>query len=147
MIDKNIFNKDIDFQGVKGLVFLGGKIIVFRRDNNTKNFPLQIDLPGGGREDQESPFETFKREVNEEFGINIEKKDIVYAKKYQSILDLSKDAYFFATKSLNIKENQIVFSDEGLEFFLVTPQGFINTKDGVRRQQDKVAYFLENYGK
>jgi 8-oxo-dGTP diphosphatase len=142
MIDKDTFNSDVDFNGTKGLVFIGDKIIVYRRDTKTSSFPLQIDLPGGGRENNESPFETFKREVREEFGLTIEREDISYSKKYQSILDPSKEAFFMATRPLNTEEKDIIFGDEGLEFFLISPQDFVNLKDGVKRQQDKVAEYL-----
>ena len=145
MIDQDIFNNDISFQGVKGLIFIGDKIVVFRRDNKTNNFPLQVDLPGGGREDNESPLETFKREINEEFGINIEKEDVVFSKKYPSILDSSKVAYFIVTRPLNINENEIVFGDEGLEFFLMTPKDFVSLSDGVKKQQEKVVEYLDTY--
>lgn len=144
MIDQNIFNKDIDFHGVKGLVFIGDKIVVFRRDTKTDNFPLMIDLPGGGREANESAFETFKREVNEEFGITIRKTDVVFSKKYQSVLNPSKEAYFIVTKPLDIKENDIIFGDEGTEFLLMSPQDFVNSNEGVKRQQDKVAHYLNS---
>ena len=142
MIDENTYNKDVIFQGVKGLIFIGDKIIVFRRDNKTRNFPLQVDLPGGGRENNESPFETFKREIMEEFGISISKEDLVSCKKYKSILDSNKEAYFMITKPLNIKEEDIRFGEEGLEYFLISPQDFVNLKDGVKGQQDKVAEYL-----
>lgn len=142
MIDQNIFDNNVNFHGVKGLVFIKDKIVVFRRDTKTTNFPLQVDLPGGGRENNESPFETFKREVMEEFGIYLEKDDVISSKKYQSVLDPSKEVYFIITKSLNITEQDIVFGDEGLEYFLMTPQDYVNLNDGVKRQQNKVVEYL-----
>ncbi len=144
MIDKDTFNNEVDLNGTKGLVFIGEKIIVYRRDTETTSFPLQIDLPGGGRENNESPFETFKREVREEFGLTIEREDISYSKKYQSSLDPSKVAFFMATRPLNIEAKDISFGDEGLEFFLISPQDFVNLEDGVNRQQDKVAEYLNS---
>ncbi len=144
MIDQNTFNSDVNFHGVKGLVFIGDKIVVFRRDTKTTNFPLQVDLPGGGRENNESPFQTFRREVMEEFGISVEKEDVLSSKKYQSVLDPNKEAYFIITKPLDITETDIVFGDEGLEYFLISPQDFVNLKDGVKRQQDKVADYLSS---
>ena len=142
MIEKDSFSK-IDFNGAKGIVFIGEKMLVYRRDNKTDFFPLKVDLPGGGREKDESPFETFKREVGEEFGINLEKSDILYSKKYKSVMEPRKESYFFVTKSLNIKESNIVFGDEGLEFFLVSPDEFVNLTDGIKRAQDKVADYLK----
>lgn len=142
MIDKDTFSKEVNFNGTKGLVFIRDKIIVYRRDTKTSSFPLQIDLPGGGREGKESPFETFKREVKEEFGVIVEKGDILFSKKYQSVLDPNKEAFFMVTRPLNIEEKDIIFGDEGLEFLLMTPQDFLNLEDGVKRQQDKVAEYL-----
>ena len=83
-------------------------------------------------------------EVKEEFGINIEKDDIRYSKKYQSILDPTKESYFFATRPLNIKESDIMFGDEGTEFRLVNLDEFVKMTDGIKRQQDKVNDYLKN---
>ena len=44
MIHENTYKK-VDFNGAKGLVFLGDKILTYRRDNKTSNKPLCIDLP------------------------------------------------------------------------------------------------------
>ena len=51
------------------MVILGDKMLVYRRDLNTKKLPGYLDLIGGGREGEESPFDTFKREVKEEVGL------------------------------------------------------------------------------
>ncbi len=143
MIDQDIFNNKVNFNGAKGLVFINDKIIVFRRDNKTDKFPLYIDLPGGGKENNESPFETFKREVKEEFGIDINISDIEYSKKYKSIFDPKIPAYFIVAKPLHLKENDIIFGDEGLYYFLITPKDFIKLGDAVERQQNKVIDYLD----
>jgi 8-oxo-dGTP diphosphatase len=143
VIDQNIFIER-NFHGVKGLVFIGDKMLVYRRDTNTDSFPLHIDLPGGGKENHESPFDAFKREVEEEIGIQIDKSDIRYAKKYVSPMDSSKESYFIATKSLGIEEKDIVFGNEGLEFFLMNPKEYLNLSDGINRQQNKVTECLDN---
>ncbi len=142
MIDANTYNKNIDFVGAKGLIFIDDKIILFRRDTKTNNFPLQVDLPGGGREGGESPWETFKRETEEEFGIEIKKEDVCFSKKYPSIFDATKEAYFIVVKPKNIEEKDIVFGDEGLGYVLMTPKEFVLLDDGVKRQQDKVDEYL-----
>lgn len=36
--------------GAKGLIFIGEKVLVYKRDNNTIDHPLMIDIPGGTRE-------------------------------------------------------------------------------------------------
>ena len=147
MIDQNLFEKNRNFHGVKGMVYLGDKILVYRRDGNTDSFPFHIDLPGGGKEDAESPFDTFKRELKEEFGINISKEDINYSKQYMSIMDPNKESYFVVTRPLNLKISEIVFGNEGLGFLLIPPDEYVNLNDGIKRQQDKVAEYLETLKK
>ena len=142
MIDQRIF-EERNFHGVKGVVFLHDKMLVYQRDTKTFNFPLCIDLPGGGKENHESPFETFKREVFEEFGITVNQSDIVYAKKYKSAFDQTKESYFIVTKPLNIKESDIIFGDEGLRFFTITPEEFLVLSNGIERQKKKVREYLE----
>ncbi len=142
MIDQVIFSKDVNFQGTKGLVYIGDEIVVIRRDANTNNSPLQVDIPGGGRENDESPFETFKREVKEELGLDIQENEIIYSKKYIDVVDSNNEAYFIVVKPPNIKKEDIIFGDEGLEFFLIKPEEFCNLTDAVKKQQDKVAEYL-----
>ncbi len=142
MIDKDTYSKKVEFLGAKGLIFIGDKVILFQRDSKTNNFPLQVDLIGGGREEGESPWETFKRETREELGIEINEEDVCFSKKYPSIFDATKEAYFIVVKPKDIKESDIVFGDEGLEYILMAPKEFVLLDDGVKRQQDKVAKYL-----
>lgn len=141
MLHENTFKK-VDFNGAKGLVFIGDKIIVYRRDQKTDIYPLFLDLPGGGREDDESPFDTFQREVKEEFGITIEKGDVYFSSTYQSGTDPSKESYFIVTKPLKLNTADVIFGNEGLEWFLMTPDEFIARPDGIKKQQKGVAKYL-----
>lgn len=144
MIDPEVFNQntEVNFHGTKGMVYIEDRILVFRRDKNTNRFPLQVDLPGGGREGNESPFENFKRELEEEFGLKITEQDVIYAKKYPSIADPNISAYFFVIKNEHLKEKDVIFGSEGLYFQLLTPEEFLNLPDGVQRQQKKVLDYI-----
>jgi len=144
MVDQKIFDKTRNFHGVKGIVFIEGRMLVYRRDTKTDNFPLHIDLPGGGRESNESPFETYKREVKEEFGLEINEGEIVYAKQYMSVMDVSKESYFIVVKPMNIKESDIIFGDEGLEFFLMKPEEYLSLDDIIERHKVKVTDYLNS---
>ena len=115
--------------GSKGLVFIGNKVLVYRRDNNTKLYPLYIDLPGGGLEPNETPFETFEREVYEEFGLKIHKEDITYVKKYPGVTDTSKYAYFPVAKLPEEAEKKIKFGNEGLEYMVLELDDYFGRED------------------
>lgn len=141
MIHENTFKK-IDFNGAKGLVFLADKIITYRRDHKTTRFPGCIDLPGGGREGNESPFQTFKREIKEEFGLDIQESDIDFSATVRSIVEPAKNSYFVVTKPLSFKPSDVVFGNEGSEWLLLTPEEFVNRPDGIERQQKRVKKYL-----
>lgn len=142
LIDQRIFDHERNFHGVKGMILIGDKMLVYRRDNKTERFPLSIDLPGGGREPGESPFETFCRETKEEFGLNITEKDIVYAKQHISSIDQSKEGYFIVVKPATLEADDIVFGDEGLEPSLITVEDYLKLKDAISRHQDRVREYL-----
>lgn len=142
MIHKDTF-KNVDFNGAKGLVFLGDKILTYRRDFKTNKYPGCIDMPGGGREGNESPFETFKREVNEEFGININENDILFSCSFRSFDDPTKISFFITTKQLKYSEADVLFGDEGTGWQIMTPDEFIHRADGIDRQQMRVKNYLK----
>lgn len=140
-IHENTF-KSVDFVGAKGLVFLGDKILVYRRDDKTTSAPLCIDLPGGGREGEESPFDSFRREVQEEFGIAIQKDEIEFSCTVVSTMDPSKKSYFIVARTRGLMPEDIVFGNEGTEWMLITPDEFIKRPDGIERQQKRVERYL-----
>ena len=144
MIDENTFDgKHLDFNGTMGLVYIGKEILVYRRDDKAPSWPLCVGLPGGGREGNETPFETFSREVKEEFDLNIKEEDIVYSKKYDSIEKLGKFSYFMVAKSKDLTEKDIVFGSEGLYHFLMDPVEYSSLEDAVTPFKARINSYLE----
>ena len=141
-IDPNTFNK-IEFNGANGMLFIGNQILVYRRDTKTAKSSGCIDMIGGGRENYETPFETFKREVREEVGLDIERSDIQFSCPFESYDDPTKISFFFVTKPLNYKQSDIKFGAEGTEWLMMTPQEFIDRPDGIERQQKRVKDYLD----
>jgi 8-oxo-dGTP diphosphatase len=111
------------------LVFIGDDLVVYRRDNKAKLFPLHIDLPGGGPENNETPFETFQREVQEEFSVTVQKSDIIYVRKYPSKLEVGKYAYFPVAKLSPTVEAKIKLGNEGLEYMRMPLNTFLRLDD------------------
>lgn len=127
-IDK-LFSFDKNTAGTKGLVFIGDKLLIYRRDRNTDVFPQYLDVPGGGPLTLETPYETFRREVKEEFDLDINKANMVYVKKYQSTKQQGKYEYFCVAKLSQECEARIMLGDEGYDYYLMSIDEYLGAND------------------
>lgn len=132
--------------GSKGLVFIGSNVLVYQRDSKTDAFPLQLDLPGGGPEGKETPFETFRREVQEEFGLLLKAEDIVYVRKYPSVLAAGKFAYFPVAKLPESAAATVHFGEEGLEYFLMSLEEYLGQKSSWSVLQERARDYRKASG-
>jgi 8-oxo-dGTP diphosphatase len=128
-IPEDVFQGSHDFDGVQGLVFLGPRVLIYRRDTKTPRYPLHLSLPGGGREENETAFETFRREVNEEFSLEVRAEDVIYGKYYPSDDDLQYRGYFLAAQLEAEAAERIVFGSEGLVYHVVDLEFFLTCPD------------------
>lgn len=141
---KEIFQEDENFAGTKGLVFIGEKVLVYRRDANAPKYPNLIDVPGGGKESNETPFETFSREVLEEFGLTIRQEDIVYGRKYKSAVKDNEFGWYLVAELPESDENNIVFGDEGVGYALMGLDEFLKRQDAWPAYQKRAADYLSS---
>lgn len=143
-IDAETFDSGATFHGVKGLVRVGDKIIAIRRDDHTLKYPLHIDVPGGGREEQESPFETLSREIREVLAITLTHDDIVYSKRYANPPSRDHDTFFMVTRELTLDPHDIVFGEKGLTYHIMTVHDFISSETAVEKQKDRIVTYLRD---
>jgi 8-oxo-dGTP diphosphatase len=123
---------ETDFVGTKTALFAGDKLVVFLRDNKKGlRFANMWDFPGGGREVEETPFECLRREVNEEFGITLNEKDIIWEKKYPAMHDPALTAYFMVARIPKERLATVSFGSEGQKWTLMTPEEFLARDDAV----------------
>lgn len=141
-IDTDTFNGNALFHGVKGLIRVADKIIVVRRDTKTMKYQLQLDLPGGGREGNESPFETLKREIRETLGINLGPDDIAFSVRYDNPSGHAQDTFFLVTKELTLDPHKINFGEKGLMYSFMTMHEFIKRPDAVEKQKGRIINYL-----
>jgi 8-oxo-dGTP diphosphatase len=142
---EDFFNPDKLVVGAKGLVYIGSLLLVYRRDNKPKRAPLLIDVPGGGSDPGETGFETFQREVKEEFGLTINKENIVYAKRIPSRFpgEEGKFGYFAVAKLPDTAEKDIRFGDEGLEWMLMSEAEYLGHKDAWDIYRDRAKDYIQ----
>ena len=133
-----------DFTGCKIALFSGDKILtILRDDKETIPWPNMWELPGGGREGNETPFECVAREVYEELSIQLSKDDIIWSWIYPSMLDENKNSVFLVGQLTQEQFDSIVFGDEGQAYKLMSIEEFLNSKQAVPQLQGRLRDYLE----
>lgn len=86
----------VDFNGVKIALFYNDNLLVYERDNTPGlRFAGLWDFFGGGREGDETPSECINRELKEELGISITKKQVMFQKIFPAMHDPLQNAYLW----------------------------------------------------
>jgi 8-oxo-dGTP diphosphatase len=122
----------VAFRGAKAALYFDGKILVYQRDDKPGlNYSGMWDLPGGGREGNETPAECVIREIQEEFTINLSEDAFTYAKEYPST-DYPGERAWFLVGSLTINQKEAIkLGDEGQGFNFWTPEQIIESDEFV----------------
>ena len=133
-----------DFTGCKIALFCGDKLLTILRDDKSNiPYPNTWELPGGGREGDESPFECVAREVYEELGIHLTEDCLLCSKVYPSMLFEGKESVFLVGKLAQEQFDKIVFGDEGQGYNLMSVEEFLGSDKVVPQLQDRVREYVE----
>lgn len=109
-----------DFSGSKIALFCEGQIVTSLRDD-FPGLPYAgyWDLPGGGRENDETPFECLARETMEELNLTLTKDNIDWVKAYQGMIKPDKLSVFMVGHISKADFDNIVLGDEGQTYKLL----------------------------
>ena len=133
-----------EFTGCKITLICEGQILtILRDDKETIPYPNMWDLPGGGREGNETPFECVAREVYEELNIQLSKDDVIWSRLYPSMLDENKKSVFLVGKLTQEQFESIIFGDEGQGYKLVSFEEFLTSDRVVPQLQERVRDYVE----
>ena len=133
-----------DFTGCKIALFCGDKLLTILRDDKSNiPYPNTWELPGGGREGDESPFECVAREVYEELGINLTEDCLLWSKVYPSMIFEGKESVFLVGQLTQDQFDSIVFGDEGQGYKLMSTEEFLGSDKVVPQLQDRVRDYLD----
>ena len=114
------------FHGAKVALFLGDRLLVLLRDDRPDLlFPAQWDFPGGGREGDETPFQTLAREVAEEVGLHLPEASVVWSAYLNAAHHPGQFVWFYVARLPATTASQIRFGNEGLCWALMTPAQFL----------------------
>lgn len=85
------------FVGAKAALFCGDALLALQRDTHPGlPWPGMWDLPGGGRDGDESPEACLLREVHEEFGLRLPPDRLTWRAVLPAMTDATRQAVFFA---------------------------------------------------
>lgn len=133
-----------EFTGCKIALICEGQILtILRDDKETIPYPNMWDLPGGGREGNETPFECVAREVYEELNIQLSKADVIWFQIYPSMLDGNKKSVFLVGRLTQEQFESIIFGDEGQGYKLVSFEEFLTSDRVVPQLQERVRDYME----
>ena len=133
-----------DFTGCKIALFCGDKLLtILRDDKDNIPWPNMWELPGGGREGDESPFECAAREVHEELGIHLNEDCLLWGKIYPSVIFEGKQSVFMVGELSQEQFDNIVFGDEGQGYKLMNIEEFLTSSQVVPQLQGRLRDYLE----
>jgi 8-oxo-dGTP diphosphatase len=105
------------FVGAKIALFLDDQILTYLRDDHAGlPWAAHWDLPGGGREGDESGVDCLFREVEEEFGLRLGLSHLTWRCVLPAMLSPGKPSLFFAGRITAQEAATIRFGDEGQEW-------------------------------
>lgn len=135
------------FDGAKAALFIGSELLVYRRDDRP-GLPWagMWDFPGGGREGDETPVQTLRREVDEEFGLDLPEAAIRWRRMFPAPHRGDAPVWFFVAALPASAAARVVFGDEGQEWRLMTPEAFLALPDAVPSFAPRLRIWAEATG-
>ncbi|MBA4350008.1 MAG: DNA mismatch repair protein MutT [Rhodobacter sp.] len=130
---------DAGFVGAKAALFCGDAILTCLRDTHPGlPWPGWWDLPGGGREGEESPEACLLRELREEFGLRLPASRLTWRVILPAMLYPERTSYFFVGSVTANEVASIRFGDEGQGWALMPTEEFLTHPKAIPDLQHRV---------
>ena len=140
----DLLHKQMEFSGCKIALLRDDKLLTILRDDKVSiPYPNMWELPGGGREGEETPFECVQREVFEELGLKLEEADILWVKDYQGMLDPGTTSIFMVGTISQEECASIVFGYEGQAYQMMNVSQFLSDEKVIPQLQSRLRDYLE----
>ncbi|MCA0041872.1 NUDIX hydrolase [Celeribacter litoreus] len=135
------------FDGAKIAIFRGEQILTILRDDRPDiPYPNHWDLPGGGREGSETPFETVARETFEEVSIRITQDRVLYQREEMAAVTSDARVHFFVARWDDLSDHSIRLGAEGQAWRWMSPNEFVSRDDVVPPLRGRLARYLAHAG-
>ena len=133
----------MDFVGAKAALFCGDTLLTYLRDDKPGlPWPAMWDLPGGGREGDETAEACLLRELHEEFGLTLPPERLIWRRVWPSMMDATRASVFFAGRITRDEIEAIHFGDEGQYWQMMAVADYLAHPRAVPELQRRVAVAL-----
>lgn len=133
----------MDFVGCKVALLCGDALLTYLRDDKPGlPWPAAWDLPGGGREGDETPDACLLRELHEEFGLMLPPDRLIWRRVWPSMMDATRPSVFFAGRITPDEIKAIRFGDEGQYWQMMAVADYLCHPRAIPELQRRVAVAL-----
>ena len=131
------------FHGAKLALLTGDRLVSILRDKDPEiPYPDMWDLPGGGREADESPEACVLRELEEELSLSLSEEDLLWKRQYVSDLDGKSATWFFVAEVPELDINRIRLGAEGQAWRMWDVARFLRMSNVVPMMQARLSDYL-----
>ncbi|AJE45174.1 NUDIX hydrolase [Celeribacter indicus] len=131
------------FDGAKIAILRGEEVLVLLRDDRPDiPYPNHWDLPGGGREGLETPFQTAARELGEELSLAISPERVIYHREEAGHSDPRLRVHFFVARWDELRDEMIALGDEGQCWSWMKVRDFVTRRDAVISLRRRLGGYL-----
>ncbi len=134
-----------EFIGAKIALLCGDRLIAYKRDDKPEiPFPGFWDLPGGGREGEETAIDCALRELEEAFALRLPPDRVHWCRAYPEAAPGMPVAYFMVGAVEPHEVAAIRFGDEGERWEMMLVEAFLRHPDGVPHLQSRLRDYLDS---
>ncbi len=137
----------MSFHGAKLALLCGDALLTYLRDDRPDlNWAAMWDLPGGGREGDETPQACVLRELQEEFGLRFGPERLEHGWELPSLSAPGAKGWFFLGRITEAEIAAIRFGDEGQYWRMMGVEDFLLHPRGIPPLQDRLKMALGETG-
>jgi len=131
------------FVGAKAALLCGDAVLTCLRDTHAGlPWPGMWDLPGGGREGDETPESCLLREIDEELGLTLPPDRLTWRIVLPSMTVPARPSVFFAGRITRAEVAAIRLGSEGQGWAMMSTVDFLNHSHAIPEMQRRLRLAL-----